>query len=169
MNTKTKAFTIIVASVVACMLIYAPLTQATQSSISLGDELTVAEMEECNANCFRFGAKARFVWWFLKNSEPVQVDGTVVALTEKKLILNTAEDQIRVNLPAEWAIENEVLTREELFTSGYVSEGESLTVKALGADVTNKEGLLIYVLAGYELINESGIHAIANIAINIED
>ena len=169
MNTKTKAFTIILASVVVCMLIYSPLTQATQPTVSLGDELTVAEIEECKPAGFLIGARVRFAWWFLKHSEPTEVDGPVVTLSEKKLILSTDEDQIRVHLPAEWTVDNAVLTREELFACGYLSEGESVTVKALGADLIDKEGLRIYLLVGYEIINESGVHATANLRVNIED
>ncbi|MCW4016608.1 MAG: hypothetical protein NWF06_09585 [Candidatus Bathyarchaeota archaeon] len=169
MNSKTKALTVIFVSVVACLLVYSPLTQATQSSISLGDEIAVAEIEECTPECTRVGVRVRFAVWFFRNSEPVEVDGTIVALSDKKLILNTADDQIRVNLPAEWTVDNQVLTREELFTSGYLSEGETVTVNALGADATNNQGVCIYLLVGYELVNESGVKATANLAVNIED
>jgi len=168
MNSKTKALTIMLASVVVCMLIVLPLTNAVQPSVGLGDELATAEMEELKPAGFRVGLKVRFVWWFLNHSEPTEVDGTVVALTEKMLILNTDEDQIRVHLPAEWTVDNEVLTREELFASGYLREGESITVKALGADLINKEGLRIYLLVGYEIIDDAGVHAYANLHVNIE-
>jgi hypothetical protein len=168
MNSKTKAFTIMLASVVACMLIILPLTQAVQPSVGLGYELAFTEIEECKPAGFRVGLKARFVWWFLNHSEPVEIDGTVVTLTENMLILSTGEDQTRVHLPAEWTVDDEVLTREELFASGYLSEGESITVKALGADVINKEGLRIYLLVGYEIIDDAGVHAIANLHVNIE-
>jgi hypothetical protein len=169
LNTITKLLTITVASLIVCMLVYSPLTQATQSNISLGDEMTVAEIEELKPERVRLGPRARFVIWFLRNSEPTQVDGTIVALSEKKLILDTADDQIRVNLPAEWTVNNEVLTREELLSSGYINESEMIVVKALGADLVDKEGLRIYLLVSYELINESGITATANLRVNIED
>jgi len=69
MNMKTKAFTIMLASIVACMLIVFPLTQAVQPSVGLGDELAFAEMEELKPAGFRVGLKVRFVWWFLNHSE----------------------------------------------------------------------------------------------------
>jgi hypothetical protein len=169
MNLKTKALTIIVASVVVCLLIYSPLTQATQPSVSLGDELTFAEIEELKAEGFRAGPRVRFAVWFLRHAESTEIDGAVMALAEKKLILDTVEEQIRVNLPAEWTVNNEVLTREELFAGGYLSEGEIVTIKALRADLVDEEGLRIYLLVGYELVNTSGVHAIANLRINIED
>jgi hypothetical protein len=168
MNSKTKIFTVMLASIAASILIVLPLTNAVQPSASLGDELTVAEIEELKPLRFRAALKVRFAFWFLNHSEPTEVDGTVVALAEKKLILNTDSDQIRVNLPAEWTVDNEVLTREELFASGYLSEGESITVKALGADLVDKEGLRIYLLVGYEIIDQSGVHATANLNVNIE-
>jgi len=168
MNSKTKILTAMLASIAASILIVLPLTNAIQPSVSLGDELTVAEIEELKPLRFRAALKVRFALWFLNHSEPTEVDGTVVALTEKKLILNTDEDQIRVNLPVEWTVDGEVLTREELFASGYLSEGESITVKALEADVIDKEGLRIYLLVGYEIIDDAGVHATANLPVNIE-
>jgi hypothetical protein len=168
MNSKTKILTVMLASIAASILIALPLTNAIQPSASLGDELTAAEIEECKFPRLRAALKARFIWWFLNHSEPVEVDGTVVALTEKKLIMNTDEDQIRVNLPDEWTADGEVLTLEELFSSGYLSEGESVTVKALGADVIDKMGLRIYLLVGYEIIDDAGVHATANLPVNIE-
>ena len=168
MNMKTKAFTIMLASIVACMLIVFPLTQAVQPSVGLGDELAFAEMEELKPAGFRVGLKVRFVWWFLNHSEPVEIDGTAVTLTENMLILSTGEDQTRVHLPAEWTVDNEVLTREELFAGGYLSEGENITVKALGADLIDKEALRIYLLVGYEIMDDAGAHAIANLPVNIE-
>jgi hypothetical protein len=168
MNSKTKIFTVMLASIVASILIVLPLTNAIQPSVSLGDELTTAEIKEFKFPRLRAALKVRFALWFLNHSEPTEVDGTVVALTEKKLILNTDEDQIRVNLPAEWTVDGEALTQEELFASGYLSEGESITVKALGAELVDKEGLCIYLLVGYEIIDQSGVHAIANMPVNIE-
>jgi len=168
MNEKTKAFTIILASVVACMLIYLPLTNAVQPRVGLGDELAFVETEEWKPAGFRVGLKIRFVWWFLNHSEPVAIDGTVVNLTKNMLILSTGEDQTRVHLPAEWTVDDKVLTLEELFASGYLSGGETVTVKALGADLIDKEGLRIYLLLGYEIIDEAGVHAYANLRVNIE-
>jgi len=49
-----------------------------------------------------------------------------------------------------------------------LSGDENITVKALGADLIDKEGLRIYLLVGYEIINEAGVHAYANLHINIE-
>jgi hypothetical protein len=168
MNSKTKIFTVMLASIAASILIALPLTNAIQPSVGLGDELAFAEFEECRPAGFRAGLKVRFVWWFLNHSEPVEVDGTVVTLTEKMLILSTGKDQTRVHLPAEWTVDGEVLTLEELFASGYLSEGESITVKALGADLIDKMGLRIYLLVGYEIIDDTGVHATANLPVNIE-
>ena len=167
MKTKTKTLMLIVASAIACLVVVAPFAQA--SSIRLGDDLTEIEIEETSYNRWWIRPKARFAAWFLNNAEAVQVEGTVVAVSDNKLILNNAEDQIRVHLPAEWTVNNEVLTREELFTSGYMSAGEIITIQALQAQATNKQGVTIYITAAYELTNQGGQTAIANIIINIED
>jgi hypothetical protein len=169
MNTKTKVLTGLLLSLVTVMVLYAPLTQATQTTISLGDELAEIEVEEAGSKWACVRPKVRFVVWFLRNSEPVQVEGTIVALSDHKLILATAADQIRVHLPAEWTVNGNVLTREELFTSGFMSEGEAVTIKALQADVDNQQGATIYITVGYEIVNQSSVHAFANLGVNIED
>jgi hypothetical protein len=167
-TTKTKVFTIIIASIVVCLLIYSPLTHATQSNENFRDEITISDIEQCELEAFRESERVRFVLWFLKHAEPTEVDGTVIALVEKKVILNTNKDQIRINLPPEWTVDDEVLTRGELFASNYLSEGESVTIKALKADLIDREGLCIYLLIGYEIINQEGVHSIANLHVNIE-
>jgi len=84
------------------------------------------------------------------------------------LLADTAEGQIRIHLPQAWTVSGELMMREELFESGYLSEGENITVEVLRADVTNKEGLCIYLLLDYEIINESNIHVYAVLPFNIE-
>jgi hypothetical protein len=168
LNTKIKAFTIILVSVVASMLIYLPFTYAAETSGEVESDIMSEAIQESKP-LFSRVAKFRFVKWFLNNSEPVEIEGTVVLLSEKMLIVDTAEDQIRVHLPAEWTVGDELTLREELFACGYLSEGENITVKALGVDVIDKEGLRIYLVVGYEIINESGVHAYANLHVNIED
>ncbi|MFZ7137451.1 MAG: hypothetical protein ACOWW1_03400 [archaeon] len=127
------------------------------------------EIEETSSNRWWIRPKARFSTWFLQNAEAVQVQGTVVTVSNNKLILNTANDQIRAHLPAEWTVNNEVRTREELLTSDYMSTGETITIQALQAQATNKQGVTIYITAAYKLTNQAGQTAIVNIIINIED
>jgi hypothetical protein len=168
MNSKTKIFTVMLVSIAAAILIIFPLTNAAQSNASLGYGLTAEDLEELKSTDCCAALELKVVCWFLNHSEPVEVDGTVVALTEKMLTLGTGEDQIRVHLPDEWTVDGEVLTLQELFAGGYLSEGESITVKALGADLIDREVLRIYLLVGYEIIDDAGVHAIANMPINIE-
>jgi hypothetical protein len=168
MKQKTKVLTIILLSAVAGALLYLPLTQALESKEEMGNEVTLVEFQE--GRPWRCAAvKIKLAWWFLNHSEPVEVEGTAVTLTNNMLLVNTSEDQIRVHLPAEWTIVDEVIPGEELFASGYLSEGENTTVKALEANLINKEGHRIYLLVGCEIINDSGIHAYANLRVNIED
>lgn len=169
MNSKTKIFTILLVSVAAFMLVYVPFTMALQPSYELGDEIPFAEMEQDNPNECGAGIKLRLLWWFLNHSEPVEIEGTIVMLSDKKLVLSSGEEQIGVHLPDEWIVEGEVVTPQGLFTSGYLSEGENVTVKALRADLIDKEWLSIYLTIGYEIIDDAGDHAYANLDVNIED
>jgi len=164
MNSKTKALTIMLVSIAACMVIVFPLTHAVKPNAKLGEELTFTEMEDCNPEALKVG----IALWFLNKSEPVEVDGTVVTHKENMLILGTDADQTRVHLPEEWIVDGEILTREELYSSGYLAEGETITVKALGADLIDRAILRIYLLVGYEIIDDAGVHAYANLPVNIE-
>jgi len=169
MDTKTKIVAVMLASVAICMLIVAPLTLASESGVTLGDEETAAQIEECKPAGFGLRVKARFAVWFLRHAKAEEVSGEVVALTDKMLVLDTAEGQVRVNMPSSWTVNGDVVSREALFTDGYIYEGETVTVKVLGAHAINSEGLEISVFVGYELLTSSGLQATANLHINIED
>ncbi|MFQ6073851.1 MAG: hypothetical protein ACE5KC_01400 [Candidatus Bathyarchaeia archaeon] len=170
MKSKVKVLIVtLVVVAVASVLLYAPLTNALQSR-----EEQVSDVETFDNENFavfrrwRPRLKARLVWWFLHHSEPVEVEGTAVDLFRDMLIADTSEGQIRIHLPQAWTVDGELTMREELFESGYLSAGEDITVKALRADITNEEGLSIYLLLGYEIIDESGVSAYAVLPFNIE-
>ncbi len=161
MKTKQKVLAVALATVaVASALLYMPLTSALRS------EATDVEGER--AGRCKPWVRARLGWWFLNHSEPVEVEGAAVTLVKGMLVVNTAEGQIRVHLPQEWTVGEELVMRGELFESGYLSVGENITVKALRGNVIDKEGLRIYLLLGYEIIDESSVHAYAALPFNIE-
>jgi hypothetical protein len=170
MKTKTKilAITLVIVAV-ASIFLYAPLTNALQSNGDQESSVEILNDMNFEARCrCRPLVKARLVWWFLNHSEPTEVDGTAVALFKNMLIVDTNEGQIRIHLPQAWTVNGEVTMREELFESGYLSEDENITVKTLRADVANKQGLCLYLPLGYEIINESTVHAHAVLSFNIE-
>jgi hypothetical protein len=156
--------TIMLASIAACMVIVFPLTHAVTSSAKLGEEVALTELDDSSPEALQLG----IALWFLNHSEPVEVEGTVVTHKEDMLILATGTEQTRVYLPEEWTVDGEIVTREELYSSGYLTEGETVTVKALGADLIDKPILRIYLLVGYEIIDNAGVHAYANLPVNIE-
>jgi len=164
LNSKTKMLTIMLASIAACMVIVFPLTHAVTSSAKLGQEVALTELDDSSPEALQLG----IALWFLNHSEPVEVEGTVVTHKEDMLILATGTEQTRVYLPEEWTVDGEIVTREELYSSGYLTEGETVTVKALGADLIDKPILRIYLLVGYEIIDNAGVHAYANLPVNIE-
>ena len=88
----------------------------------------------------------------------MEVDGTVVTHIEGTLIVGAGTEQTRILLPDEWIVDGELLTREELFAGGYLSEGENVTVKALEANLIDKAILRISLTVGYEIIDDSGVH-----------
>ena len=170
MKSKVKilAITLVIVAV-ASVFLYAPLTNALQPNGDPESDVEILNDMNFKARCRgRPRVKARRGWWFLNHSEPTEVDGAAVALFKNMLIVDTGEGQIRIHLPRAWTVDGEVTMREELFESGYLSEGETITVKALRADVIDKEGLCVYLLLGYEIINESTVHAHAILPFNIE-
>jgi hypothetical protein len=167
MNGKTKAITVIITAVAICMLVYSPLTQANQNQINLEEDATIKEIEQYKPENFPIRSRARFAIWFLKNAETSTVEGKVVALAQRKIVINTDEDQIRVMMPLQWTVDEQLLSIKELFENHL--EGQNVIVKVLQAKIIDKEGLRIYIQVGYELTTESGIEANACTRINIED
>jgi hypothetical protein len=167
-KAKILAITLVIVAV-ASVFLYAPLTNAFQPSGDQESDVEILNDMNFEARCrCKPGLKAWRVWWFFNHPEPTEVDGAAVALFKNMLIVDTAEGQIRIHLSQAWTVNGEVTMREELFESGYLSEGENTTVKALRADVINKQGLCVYLLLGYEIINESTVHAYAILPFNIE-
>jgi len=164
MKSKVKFLAVTLAIVaVASVLLYAPLTNALQPNEEQKPDMKFVERHRREP---RF--KAHRVWWFLNHSEPVEVKGTAVALFKDMLIVSTAEGQVRIHLPHAWTVDEELTMRAEIFESDYLSVGEDITVKALRADVINKEGFRVYLLLGYEIIDESDVRAYAVLPFNIE-
>jgi hypothetical protein len=159
MNSKLKFLSVALLTVaVAGVLLYTPLTRALQS----------AECNETSEADRGDISKLEWVLWFLNNSEPVAIEGAAVTLLDGMLVVNTADGQVRVALPEEWTVGTDVVAREMLFESSYLSVGENVTVSALRADIIQKEGLSIYFAVGYEIVDDAGVHAYAAIPINIE-
>jgi len=170
MKSKPKilAITLVIVAV-ASVFLYAPLTNALQSNEDPESDVEILNDMNFDARCrCKPRPRIRRGWWFLNHSEPTEVDGAAVALFKNMLIVDTGEGQIRIHLPQAWTVNGEVTMREELFESGYLSEGETIIVKALRADVIDKQGLCVYLLLGYEIINESSVHAYAILPFNIE-
>lgn len=169
MNSKTKGFAIVMVSIfVGCALMYLPLTQALSSSEEEGNVNAYAEVQDCEPAYGIVRLRIRLAWWFLNHSEPAEFEGKAVTLFRNMLVVDTDDDQLRVHLPPEWTVGGQLTAREMLFGSGYLSEGENITVKALSANLIDKEGLRIYLTVAYEIIDESGVYAYANLPFNIE-
>ena len=105
---------------------------------------------------------------FLENATLSTVNGTVSLQLRGMLILNTDSGQVRVLLPKDWTVNNEVVTRAALFNSSYASGGDNVMVKVLKSDVFSNTNFSLNVMIGYEAINATGTHAYAVLPFNIE-
>jgi len=102
------------------------------------------------------------------NATPIEINGTVVALVNDMLVLNTDDGHVRIHLPSVWTLNYEVMRREELFNDTFSSIGQNVTVKALKAVLLEGDGFSINVMMGYEIINADSVHAYAVLPFNIE-
>ena len=159
MNSKIRVFIVIMAVIVfSGILVYVPMTRAMQS---------VEVYQETNTNCEE-PEDWQFIWWLLNNSEPVKVEGKALTFYNDMLVVDTGDDQVRVALPEEWTVEKDVLMREELFDAGFLTSGENITIEALRTNLIEKEGMSIYFLIGYKIVNSTDIPAYAALPLNIE-
>jgi hypothetical protein len=106
---------------------------------------------------------------FLNNSTTLStVQGSVVSVSKGMLILDTSSGQVRVLLPKEWTLNNEVVSRADLFNGTFASSGQSVTLKVLESTVFSNSNLSINVMMGYEATNATGTHAYAVLPFNIQ-
>jgi hypothetical protein len=104
----------------------------------------------------------------LQNATLSTVQGTVVSEVKGMLILDTGSGQIRVLLPKEWTVDNEVVGRGSLFNGTFASPGQTVTMKVLESDVFSNTNFSINVMVGYEAINATAAHAYAVLPFNIQ-
>jgi hypothetical protein len=104
----------------------------------------------------------------LQNATLSTVQGTVVSEVKGMLILDTGSGQIRVLLPKEWTVDNEVVGRGSLFNGTFASSGQTVTMKVLESDMFSNTNFSINVMVGYEAINATAAHAYAVLPFNIQ-
>jgi hypothetical protein len=105
---------------------------------------------------------------FLQNATLSTVEGTVVSEVRGILILNTASGEVRVMLPKEWTVGNEVIGRASLFNGTFASSGQSVTVKVLESNVFSNASFSLNEMLGYEAVNATSTHAYAVLPFNIQ-
>jgi hypothetical protein len=114
------------------------------------------------------GDGLQFVQLLSENATLSTVQGTVVSQTRDLLILNTDSGQVRVMIPNEWTVGNEVVNSASLFAGTFVSSGDTLTVNVLKSDLVSNASFSVNIMLGYEAVNATGTHAYAVLPFNIE-
>lgn len=104
----------------------------------------------------------------LQNATLSTVNGTVVSTVQDMLVLDTGSGQVRVLLPKDWTVDNEVVGRAALFNGTFAGAGQSVTIKVLESNVFSNTNFSINVMMGYEAINATSIHAYAVLPFNIQ-
>lgn len=104
----------------------------------------------------------------LQNATLSTVQGTVVSEVKGMLVLDTGSGEIRVMLPRDWTVGNEVMDRNSLFSGSFASPGQNMTIKVLESDVFSNASFSINTMLGYEAINTTSTHAYAVLPFNIQ-
>jgi len=109
-----------------------------------------------------------FSYAFLQNATLSSVNGTIVTTTQGLLILDTNSGQIKISLPTEWTVGNDVVARTSLFNGTFASPGQSVTIDVLESNVFSNSNFTINMMMGYEAINATGTTAYAVLPFNIQ-
>jgi hypothetical protein len=104
----------------------------------------------------------------LQNATLSTVEGTVVSEFRGILVLNTGSSQVRVLLPKDWTLGNEVVSRAALFNGTFALSGQNVTVKVLENNVFSNANFSINEMLGYEAINATNAQAYAVLPFNIQ-
>ena len=120
-------------------------------------------------NRMRHMHENEFQWseQFLENATLSTVQGTVVSQVKGILILNTDTGQVRILLPKEWTVGNEVVNRATLFNGTFASAGQNVTIKVIESTTFSNANFSLNVMMGYEAINATDTHACAVLPFNI--
>ncbi|HVO37021.1 MAG TPA: hypothetical protein VMT01_02500 [Candidatus Acidoferrum sp.] len=113
--------------------------------------------------------KNGFQWseQFLENATLSTVQGTIVSQVRGILILNTDAGQVRIMLPRQWTLGNEVVSRATLFNGTFASAGQNVTIKVIESTTFSNANFSLNVMIGYEAINATDTHACAVLPFNI--
>lgn len=114
------------------------------------------------------GGNQRLVQMLSENATLSTVQGTVVSQVGHVLILDTGSSQVRVMIPNDWTLGNEVINSAALFNGTFVSSGQTLTVNVLKSDLFSNANFSVNVMLGYEAVNATGTHAYAVLPFNIQ-
>jgi hypothetical protein len=151
-----------------------------QQQIRMQNMQTFLESNNCTVpdNCTMFnhmrhmpqGRANGYPWTerFLENATLSTVQGTVVSEVKGMLILNTDAGQVRILLPKDWTVGNEVMGRAALFNGTFASSGQNVTVKVLESEVFSNANFSLNIMIGYEAINATATHAYAVLPFNIQ-
>jgi hypothetical protein len=104
----------------------------------------------------------------LQNATLSTVQGSVVSEFRGMLILDTSAGQVRVLLPKDWSLGDQVVGRVELFNGTFASPGQTVTLKVLKSDIFSNTNFSINIMLGYEAVNSTGTHAYAVLPFNIQ-
>jgi len=102
-----------------------------------------------------------------QNASLLNVTGTVVSEVRGMLVLNTGSGELRVLLPKDWTIGNEVVDRVDLFNGTFASAGQTVTVAVLESNLFGNANFSINSMIAYEATNATGTQAFAVLPFNI--
>jgi len=103
-----------------------------------------------------------------ENATLSNVTGTVVSVVKGMLVLDTSSGQVRILLPKDWTVGNEVVNRVTLFNGTFASQGQNVTITVLETNVFSNANFSINEMLGYEATNATGTQAYGVLPFNIQ-
>ena len=114
------------------------------------------------------GNRLKAIYYFLQNATISTVKGTIASEFKGMLILETNSSEVRILLPKDWSVGNDVIDRATLFNGTFATSGANVTISVLESEVFSNANFSINVMIGYEVTNATGTQAYAVLPFNIQ-
>jgi len=156
MQKKTK----LIVGVTLVLLIALPFTAITVAEV-YGQQVNGSNVAE-GENAQRLlllqlqQRKPFLMGWFLKEAEKSTVTGTIIAHAGRIIVVRDSQgERLNIVLAVRWNIDSNNLPIKQVFSEGYLSVGDEVTLNALKRTATNTKGVTITIIFGYEILNKA--------------
>ena len=110
--------------------------------------------------------KFRLRAYILKKGEPTEIDGKIVALEGKILVISNGESLLNINMPGKWIAEGVTYGVHDLLEGDPIGPGDSISINTLKVDI-DKDTHSVTMYCAYSITVED-LTASAVLPFNVE-